>query len=161
MALQSSGEIKMSQINTELGRTSTANISLDSAESGGYGAINTASPSYPSDARPAAMSEWYSYDHSASSAYNAFIGRDGIPEAPEACGFPATEPVYKNGTSSTPAIGDQLYTNAALTTNYNPSSGFGFWYKYEDVDAGNLPYSVYLLQGTGGACVIESVTVCF
>ena len=68
MALQSSGTIKMSEINHELGRTSTATISLDSAESGTYGAINTNSGSYPSDARPASMSEWYSYDHSASAS---------------------------------------------------------------------------------------------
>lgn len=72
MALQSSGQIKMSEINTELGRTSTAEISLDSAESGTYATINTASASYPNDARPAAISEWYSYDHSASSYTNEY-----------------------------------------------------------------------------------------
>ena len=55
----------MSQINTELGRTSTATISLDDAESGVYGAINTGSTSYPLDARPASISEWYSYNHTA------------------------------------------------------------------------------------------------
>jgi hypothetical protein len=65
MALQSSGTIKMSEINTELGRSSNATISLDSAESGTYATINTASASTPNDARPASMSEWYSYDHSA------------------------------------------------------------------------------------------------
>ena len=65
MALQSSGAIKLSEINTELGRSSTATISLDSAESGGYDTINTNSPSYPSNARPASISEWYSYNHSA------------------------------------------------------------------------------------------------
>ena len=68
MALQSSGTIKMSEINHELGRAGTANISLDSAESGTYGAINTNSASYPSDARPASMSEWYSYNHSATAS---------------------------------------------------------------------------------------------
>ena len=68
MALQSSGTIKMSEINHELGRSGTANISLDSAESGTYGAINTNSASYPSDARPASMSEWYSYNHSATAS---------------------------------------------------------------------------------------------
>lgn len=69
MALQSSGEIKISQINAELGRATNSTSSLDTLESGGYVAINTASPSYPSDARPASMSEWYSYDHSASAFY--------------------------------------------------------------------------------------------
>jgi hypothetical protein len=40
MALQSSGQISMGDINVELGRTRTANISLDTAENGGYVTIN-------------------------------------------------------------------------------------------------------------------------
>lgn len=66
MALQTSGEIKMSQINTELGRTSNLQISLDSAERNGYAIINQCSPSRPSGDRPASMSEWYGYNHAAS-----------------------------------------------------------------------------------------------
>lgn len=56
--------IAMSQINSELGRSSTAQISLDAAENGSYAAINTCSPSYPSSNNPAAMSEWRGYNHS-------------------------------------------------------------------------------------------------
>ena len=63
MGLQSTGEIRMSQINAELGRTSSLLISLDEAENGTYGAINTGSPAYPSATNPASMSEWYSYVH--------------------------------------------------------------------------------------------------
>ena len=63
MALQASGEIRMSQINTELGRTSSSLISLNDAENGVYATINTASPSKPSATNPASMSEWYSYNH--------------------------------------------------------------------------------------------------
>lgn len=68
MALQSSGEIRMSQINVELGRSSTATISLNTAEDGGYTTINTNSASRPSATNPATMSEWYSYNHSAAPA---------------------------------------------------------------------------------------------
>lgn len=64
MALQSSGSISASQINTELGRSSTSNISLDSAENGSYAAINSCSPSRPNASNPASMSEWYGYNHS-------------------------------------------------------------------------------------------------
>lgn len=79
MALQSSGEIKISQINAELGRATNSTSSLDTLESGGYVAINTASPSYPSDARPASMSEWYSYDHSYSAYSNDYYYiNDGV-----------------------------------------------------------------------------------
>lgn len=67
MTLQSSGAISMSQINTELGRSATAQISLDTAENGGYAAINTASTNRPSSGNPASMSEWYGYNHNAAS----------------------------------------------------------------------------------------------
>ena len=46
MALTSSGQIKMSEINTELGRTSTtANTSLEDQSDGTYATINTANNS--------------------------------------------------------------------------------------------------------------------
>lgn len=66
MTLVSSGTIRMSDINTELGRSSTAQISLDSAENGSYATININSTSRPSFRNPAAMSEWYGYNHNAS-----------------------------------------------------------------------------------------------
>lgn len=161
MALQSSGEIKMSQINTELGRSSSATISLDDAENGTYATINTASSSYPNASNPAAMSEWYSYDHSAASGYEGRISGRAESASNEACeGLEVETTVYKNGTSSTPAIGDQLFTNTGLTTDLTPGDGFGAWYKYEDVDGGNTPYSLYLLQAQGGECQIENVVAC-
>jgi hypothetical protein len=136
MALTSSGEIKMSQINTELGRSSTAAISLDTAENGGYAAINTASSSYPSSANPARMSEWYSYDHNASSGSPEFaifgdVGfRTGDFEG--ACG--ATEPdtltLYFNiGTGSgqaCPTSGITVYLDENGTT---PFPGGNLWWK--------------------------------
>lgn len=63
MALQGSGAIRASQINTELTRSASASISLDTAENGGYVSINQCSPSRPSASNPASMSEWYNYNH--------------------------------------------------------------------------------------------------
>jgi len=57
--------ISLGDINVELGRSRTSNISLDTAENGGYGAININSPSYPASGNPASISEWYSYNHNA------------------------------------------------------------------------------------------------
>jgi hypothetical protein len=57
--------LSMGDINVELGRARTSSISIDTAENGGYGAINQNSPSRPSSNNPAAISEWYSYNHSA------------------------------------------------------------------------------------------------
>ena len=161
MALQSSGTIKMSEINTELGRNSTATISLDSAESGTYATINTASASYPNDARPASISEWYSYDHSATSGYSGNISDRSESSTNEACeGLDVETAVYKNGSSSTPVVGDYIFTDSGLSTNLVPGQGFGAWYKYEDVPGGNVPYAVYLLEGNSNECVIESVSAC-
>jgi len=73
MSMPPSGQISMSQINTELGRASNSQISLDTAENGGYVAINILSSSRPSASNPAAMSEWYSYNHSAAPANSVTI----------------------------------------------------------------------------------------
>ena len=66
MTLQASGQISMSQINTELGRTSnTANSSLEFLENGTYVVINSMASPKPSSTNPATISEWYSYNHKA------------------------------------------------------------------------------------------------
>jgi hypothetical protein len=71
MALQSSGQIKFSEINTELSRTSTDIISLSDASTGVLGAINTnnAVADRPDQSAPHAISEWFSYNHNAAGAY--------------------------------------------------------------------------------------------
>lgn len=63
MALPSTGPISLSEINTELGRSSSSTISLNSAEAGTYGAINITSTSRPNRSTPNSMSEWRGYDH--------------------------------------------------------------------------------------------------
>ena len=119
MALPTGGELGMNQINVELRRTGTAQISLDSAENGSYGAINTNSRSYPSSANPAAISEWYGYNHSAVGGVETFalpeIGFD-VSNRDTACRNAAigrTVQVWGDG----PALQDcnNLYRNATGT----------------------------------------------
>ena len=142
----------MSEINTELGRSSNATISLDSAESGTYGAINTSSPSYPNDARPAAMSEWYSYDHTASASGFFSLINSGQSTSGAACGLtgPDSLTLYHGtaGGFDCPVIGRTVYTDAAQTTPFNGQSLY-----WQSPTCG----SAYLITGTG---YIENVVAC-
>lgn len=70
MTLPASGQIAFSQINTELGRSANAQISIESAENGDYATINPAAcipynSGCPDSANPATISEWYGYYHDA------------------------------------------------------------------------------------------------
>jgi hypothetical protein len=67
MAIPGSGALSAQTINFELGRSRGAQMSIDTAENGGYGTINTNSSSRPNSANPAAYSEWYNYNHTAGS----------------------------------------------------------------------------------------------
>ena len=64
MSLVSSGQLALSTIRTELGG-GLGQISLTSAATGGIATINTNSASSPNSTAPHQISEWYSYDHSA------------------------------------------------------------------------------------------------
>ena len=66
MTLTSSGQIKISDINGEFGRSgTTANSSLEDLSDGTVATINTANDSAdrPDGSAPHAMTEFYSYDH--------------------------------------------------------------------------------------------------
>ena len=63
MAIPTTGELSARTINVELGRSSTAELSIDAAENGSYVPLNRNSRSQPSPNNPAAYSEWYGYDH--------------------------------------------------------------------------------------------------
>lgn len=76
MALASSGQLALSTIRTELGG-SLGQISLASAATGGIATINTNSASSPNSSAPHQISEWYSYDHSASGGGDDGDSRDG------------------------------------------------------------------------------------
>ena len=132
MTLPASGSsISMSQINTELGRSSTATISLDDAESGVYATINTASPSYPNNARPAAMSEWYSYNHSASASLSFTMYTGGsYNESNQACTASPNDNqtlYFGSGSGSAcPVTNDVVYTDVTQSTAFN--GGDAWWY---------------------------------
>lgn len=80
--------ISMSQINTELGRAPNAPISLNTAEDGGYGPINTCSTYKPSVTNPATMDEWHGYNHTTSCTISC--GGSELDLEPAACEVPTT-----------------------------------------------------------------------
>jgi len=75
MTLTSSGQISISDINGEFGRSgTTANSSLEDLSDGTVATINTvnASSDRPDGSAPHAMTEFYSYDHDAAAANASF-----------------------------------------------------------------------------------------
>jgi hypothetical protein len=134
MTLQASGQISFADINIELGRNSTASIELDTAENGGYGAINECSSPFPGSGNPAAISEWYSYNHTASASLVFDGGFDySSTSCAEACALlqdcpitlyynTAETAVYTNTTCDTvPSIG--YYADCGRTNCYDIVSG--------------------------------------
>jgi len=135
MALTSSGTISMSDIRTELGDSGA--ISLKEASDGTIATINTANDAddRPNGSAPHAMSEFYSYDHSASSPSTAFNAPSNFSISGQS--WPDTETANKtislaNGSGNTTvtvvngssATGGNL--KVAISTSSTPSSGHGF-----------------------------------
>lgn len=107
MALPSSGQISMGDINVELGRSRTSTISLDAAENGSYAGINGCSPVVPNSGNPARMSEWRGYNHSFA-----------------CCNAPS---ISNNSTSSSSFTINISYSNcSAMHVEYS-SNGGGSW----------------------------------
>jgi hypothetical protein len=73
MAIPAGGQISFGTINQELGRNFTALIGIDEAENGVYATINTNSAFRPDPANPAAINEWYRYNHTAGPAVSCII----------------------------------------------------------------------------------------
>ena len=89
MALQASGQIKISEIISELGYAGGGDHRVAFLHTGAYGTINLANPAAnrPDGNQPHLMSEWYSYDHSlsANAKYWNFADTQGL-------GFSTTSP---------------------------------------------------------------------
>ena len=87
MTLTSSGQISISDINGEFGRSgTTANSSLEDLSDGTVATINTANASAdrPDGSAPHSMTEFYSYDHSAASTSWSISGNTGLNVGGEA-----------------------------------------------------------------------------
>jgi hypothetical protein len=122
MALTASGQLSLGDIATEMG-VSPSNVSLTTQSTTG---INTNSESKPDGSTPHAVSEFYSYDHSASPSLTAFnVDENSYEDGDSACAFgePNTE-WYHDGAGAYPTDGDTVYTDSDGTTN--PGDGV-YW----------------------------------
>src|SRR6056300_2070133 len=108
MALTDSGQISFSDINTELGQSSDAELSLSDAAQGNVDTINTNSSNTPDSSTPHSISEWYSYDHSASGAsLNEWLGDGPHPISDFACEVEEpTTSFWHDGSGGDPSPGD-------------------------------------------------------
>ena len=77
MTLPASGPLSLDDINVELGRSPNALISLFSATTGVYAAINTCSIPFPDGTAPYAISDWYGYNHLAPCLNSYYAMSDG------------------------------------------------------------------------------------
>jgi hypothetical protein len=142
MALTASGQLSLGDIATEMG-VSLSNVSLTTQSTTG---INTNSTSKPDGSTPHAISEFYSYDHSASPPLTGF----SVDESPYETGEEAcvqgreTSTWYHDGGGSYPADGDNVYIDESGTTN--PEDGI-YWM--------NEPSS-FIVSGGG----VSDVTPC-
>ena len=112
MALAASGQISISQINTELGRTSTTtNTSLTQCSDGTNGTINTANATAnrPNTTAPHSMSEFYSYNHTLSSVKTFAAAYD---EEGSNCGSDMESRYYHDGSNSLPIVGDTIFADS-------------------------------------------------
>jgi len=122
MALTASGQLSLGDIATEMG-VSLSNVSLTTQSTTG---INTNSTSKPDGSTPHAISEFYSYDHSASPSLTAFaVDASLYASGEEACEFGIENSAwYHDGVGTYPADGDNVYTDETGTTN--PEDGI-YW----------------------------------
>ena len=126
MALPSSGPISASDINSELGRTSTSQISLDDARSGVYSTINDASGDKPPSTGEVSYSDWYGYDHNPTSGSLILIGISNRATTTRGiCILTINTPGYFDKPLSVGAIGysDQFGTLPLSSGYYNTEQG--------------------------------------
>jgi hypothetical protein len=109
MVLPSTGNtISFNQIRIELGISSQAPFSIETAENGGYVALNKCAVPQPSPTNPASISEWWSYDNSAVSTEIGLMDSSTVSCA-DVC--------------SQPVDGDTiLYWNTGQTTVYTDTT---------------------------------------
>jgi hypothetical protein len=122
MALTASGQLSLGDIATEMG-VSLSNVSLTTQSTT---EVNQNSESKPDGSTPHAISEFYSYDHSASPSLTAFsVDENPYEDETGACEQGRENATwYHDGGDAYPTEGDIVYIDSGGTTN--PEDGL-YW----------------------------------
>jgi len=132
MALQSSGEISIGDIRTEIGSSSGSLRTLSSAAG---------------KSTPDAMSEFYGYSHVTLTSYTSSIPSNATLF--NVCSQTPTATYYHDGLTTYPVTGDTVYTNSNGSTYV--SAGY---YKIDDGSNG-----LYIQVGNNGSVILDDI--CF
>jgi hypothetical protein len=121
MALTASGQLSLGDIATEMG-VSLSNVSLTTQSTTN---VNQSSTSKPDGSTPHAVSEFYSYDHSATSLTAFNVDANPYEDAEGACAEGSSNTTwYHAGGGTYPTDGDIVYTDSGGSTN--PEDGI-YW----------------------------------
>lgn len=129
MPLQSSGQISMSDIASEK-PTLAQDMSLSAMSTFG---INSASDLRPDGSAPHAMSEFYGYDHNASSGPSLTpidMSSNTLASYYDPmmlCDSSTVTTYWFDGTHIIPQINDRIYTNSSGTSTLNSQHVYGPW----------------------------------
>lgn len=152
MPLQTSGQISMSDIGGEK-PTLAQDMSLAAMSSLG---VNSASSFKPDGNAPHAMSEFYGYNHSASSGpsvqpvdltsqtYPSYYGAEIL------CNNNVLQTYWTDGTHITPKINDRIYTNSAGTSTLNSKHVGAPWGEVYTTNGSGYITSIHSCSGGGG-----------
>ena len=113
MALQSNGQISLSNIASEMNLIAS-NLSLTGLST--HSTLNNASANKPNEVAPHVMTEFYSYDHSASSApvlkrIMASVPTSKYRSTEDGCNYVLGQEYWHNGDSSIAMVGDTIFTD--------------------------------------------------
>ena len=126
MPTPDSGQISLNDLNAALEKGSTTMITLASASLGYYQSINTSSIDKPDNSAPYSVSEWYGYNESAIATTAIEISDESAKDAVDACAFSiVATPVYHNGDTDFPDIGNFIFTDAEGVNTFN--GGENYW----------------------------------
>ena len=157
MALPTSGQISISAIGLDMGILAQ-NISLNTLSTVN---LNAFSASGPDGLAPHAISEFYGYDHSASSGLHKFLGSNAIPQktlVDTACTmYKASNDFYSNSSTPQISVGDFVYADSTGKTpiaegNYHVIQGI------EAIAAAAVNFNLLISLDANGR--IESITSC-